>query len=157
MVSSAPRCGYCSISSCLACRAQLVGSALLVNCIANGQWEMLLCPTDKCMLQWMIVRSTANRAGIGKKGRHCLPRQCQLDGMPCEVESNIQDWLQERFKDLEKEAKIKPFAKAGLQQKEKVEPAVEAKMNCETWLRNCIACLAVQIEQFEVSWLSCCH
>lgn len=57
---------------------------------------------------------------------------------------------QERFKDLEKEAKIKPFAKAGLQQKEKVDPAVEAKLSCEAWLRSCIARLAEQIEQFEV-------
>ena len=59
-------------------------------------------------------------------------------------------YAQERFKDLEKEAKIKPFAKAGLQQKEKVDPALEAKLNCEAWLRSCIARLAEQVEQFEV-------
>ena len=29
-------------------------------------------------------------------------------------------------------------------------------MNCESWLRNCIACLAEQIEQFEVRQLPCC-
>lgn len=58
--------------------------------------------------------------------------------------------LQERFKDLEKEAKIKPFAKAGLQQKEKIDPAVEAKLSCEAWLGSCIARLAEQVEQFEV-------
>lgn len=57
---------------------------------------------------------------------------------------------QERFKDLEKEAKIKPFAKAGLQQKEKIDPAVEAKINCESWLKSCIARLAEQVEHFEV-------
>ena len=117
---------------------------------------MLLCPTGECMLQWMIMRCTAPRAGICMNGRHCLP-QLQLDGMPWENELKVQDWLQERFKDLEKEAKIKPFAKAGLQQKDKIDPAVEAKMNCETWLRNCIACLAEQIEQFEVRQLPYCH
>ena len=64
--------------------------------------------------------------------------------------TDLQCSLQERYKELEKEAKIKPFAKAGLEQKDKADPALEAKLTCEHWLGNSIATLAEQIEMFEV-------
>ena len=57
---------------------------------------------------------------------------------------------------MEKEAKIKPFAKAGLEQKEKLDPIIEAKHACEQWLSNCIATLAEQIEKFEVETFMIC-
>lgn len=58
--------------------------------------------------------------------------------------------MQERFKDLEKEAKIKPFAKAGLEQRDKLDPTLEAKHACEHWLSSSIGTLAAQVEKFEV-------
>ena len=43
-------------------------------------------------------------------------------------------WAQERFKECEKDAKLKPFAKAALSARhEKVDPAVAAKQDCQRW------------------------
>ena len=57
---------------------------------------------------------------------------------------------QERFKELEREMKIKPFAKAGLVAKEKIDADVLAKLECLRWLRGAVYRLAEQREQHEV-------
>jgi CCR4-NOT transcriptional regulation complex NOT5 subunit len=60
--------------------------------------------------------------------------------------------LQERFKECEKEAKMKPFAKAALAGKgpERVDPAVQAKLEAHRWLNRAVTTLAEQVEHFEV-------
>ncbi|KAK9832035.1 hypothetical protein WJX81_000297 [Elliptochloris bilobata] len=57
----------------------------------------------------------------------------------------------ERFKDLEKEIKLKPFAKAALSvhAREKVDPAALAKAEAQAWLRRAVATLAEQKERVE--------
>ncbi len=61
-------------------------------------------------------------------------------------------YAQERFKDLEREIKLKPFAKASLcsTSEKKVDPAVLAKVEAQTWLRRAVATLAEQKERIEV-------
>jgi CCR4-NOT transcriptional regulation complex NOT5 subunit len=58
---------------------------------------------------------------------------------------------QETFKDYEKEAKLKPFAKAALaaSRAERVDPAVQAKLDAQRWLRGAVLSLAEQVEHFE--------
>lgn len=61
-------------------------------------------------------------------------------------------WLQEHFKECEKEAKLKPFAKAALAAKnERIDPIVQAKEEAQRWLRESVSNLAEQVEGFEVS------
>ncbi len=66
---------------------------------------------------------------------------------------------QEHFKECEKEAKMKPFAKAALAAgyTEKLDPTLEAKSEAQRWLRNTVSALAEQVEQLEVRCLlKCC-
>lgn len=65
-------------------------------------------------------------------------------------------YAQERFKDLEREIKLKPFAKASLcsTSEKKVDPAVLAKVEAQTWLRRAVATLAEQKERIEVEPLA---
>src|SRR5690242_7155993 len=60
--------------------------------------------------------------------------------------------LQEHFKECEKEAKMKPFAKAALAAgyTEKLDPSLEAKAEAQRWLKNAVSGLAEQVERFEV-------
>lgn len=61
-------------------------------------------------------------------------------------------FLQEHFKECEKEAKLKPFAKAALAAKnERIDPVVVAKEEAQRWLRDSVSCLEEQVEGFEVS------
>ncbi len=65
---------------------------------------------------------------------------------------------QERFKELEKEIKMKPFAKAALAAcaRDKADPAAAAKADAQAWLRRAVATLAAQKERYEArSRLSC--
>ena len=63
---------------------------------------------------------------------------------------------QEHFKECEKEAKLKPFAKAALASKnERVDPILQAKEEAQRWLRDSVNCLAEQVEGFEVN--PCCR
>ena len=63
---------------------------------------------------------------------------------------------QEHFKECEKEAKLKPFAKAALAAKnERVDPVAHAKEEAQRWLRDSVNILAEQVEGFEVSLLRC--
>ena len=66
--------------------------------------------------------------------------------------------MQERFKELEKEIKLKPFAKAALSAhaREKVDPATLAKAEAQAWLRRAVAVLAEQKERIEVRGSACC-
>lgn len=66
--------------------------------------------------------------------------------------------VQERFKELEKEIKLKPFAKAALSAhaREKVDPATLAKAEAQAWLRRAVAVLAEQKERIEVRGSACC-
>ena len=66
--------------------------------------------------------------------------------------------VQERFKELEKEIKLKPFAKAALSAhaREKVDPAALAKAEAQAWLRRAVATLAEQKERIEVCGSTCC-
>jgi CCR4-NOT transcriptional regulation complex NOT5 subunit len=59
---------------------------------------------------------------------------------------------QEHFKECEKEAKMKPFAKAALAAgyTEKLDPTLEAKSEAQRWLKNAVSSLAEQVECFEV-------
>ncbi|CAL8465021.1 g4556 [Coccomyxa elongata] len=59
--------------------------------------------------------------------------------------------LQEHFKECEKEAKLKPFAKAALAAgyTEKVDPTLEAKAEAQRWLKTAVSGLAEQVEQLE--------
>jgi len=59
---------------------------------------------------------------------------------------------QEHFKECEKEAKMKPFAKAALAPgyTEKVDPTLEAKAEAQRWLKLIVSNLAEQVERFEV-------
>ena len=58
---------------------------------------------------------------------------------------------QEHFKECEKEAKLKPFAKAALAGKnERVDPVAQAKEEAQRWLRDSVNSLAEQVEGFEV-------
>ena len=59
------------------------------------------------------------------------------------------------FKECEKEAKLKPFAKAALEAAhERVDPAVLAKEAAQRWLRRAVQVLGEQVEHFEVR--ACC-
>ena len=59
--------------------------------------------------------------------------------------------MQEHFKECEKEAKLKPFAKAALASKnERIDPVLQAKEEAQRWLRDTVNCLAEQVEGFEV-------
>ena len=63
--------------------------------------------------------------------------------------------LQEHFKECEKEAKLKPFAKAALASKnERIDPILQAKEEAQRWLRDSVNCLSEQVEGFEVN--PCC-
>ena len=66
--------------------------------------------------------------------------------------------MQERFKELEKEIKLKPFAKAALSvhAREKVDPATLAKAEAQAWLRRAVAVLAEQKERIEARGSACC-
>ncbi|BDA50615.1 probable CCR4-NOT transcription complex subunit 3 at N-terminal half [Coccomyxa sp. Obi] len=57
----------------------------------------------------------------------------------------------EHFKECEKEAKLKPFAKAALAAgyTEKVDPSLEAKAEAQRWLKTAVSGLAEQVEQLE--------
>ncbi len=58
---------------------------------------------------------------------------------------------QEHFKECEKEAKLKPFAKAALAGKgERIDPVAQAKEEAQRWLRDSVNSLAEQVEGFEV-------
>ena len=60
--------------------------------------------------------------------------------------------LQEHFKECEKEAKLKPFAKAALAAKnERIDPVLAAKEEAQRWLRDSVSRLEEQVEGFEVS------
>ena len=60
--------------------------------------------------------------------------------------------VQEHFKECEKEAKLKPFAKAALAAKnERIDPVAQAKEEAQRWLRDSVNSLAEQVEGFEVS------
>ncbi len=62
--------------------------------------------------------------------------------MPC---------AQETFKECEREAKLKPFAKAALAAAhERIDPAVLAKEAAQRWLRRAVQALGEQVEHFEV-------
>ena len=65
---------------------------------------------------------------------------------------------QERFKELEREIKLKPFAKAALSvhAREKVDPAALAKAEAQAWLRRAVATLAEQKERIEVRGRASC-
>ena len=59
---------------------------------------------------------------------------------------------QETFKEFEKEAKLKPFAKAALaaHARERVDPIKQAKLDAQRWLRGAVLTLAEQAEHVEV-------
>lgn len=59
---------------------------------------------------------------------------------------------QETFKEYEKEAKLKPFAKAALaaNARERLDPLKQAKADAQRWLRSAVLALAEQTEHFEV-------
>ena len=59
--------------------------------------------------------------------------------------------LQEHFKECEKEAKLKPFAKAALASKpERVDFVPYAKEEAQRWLRDSVNPLTDQVKGFEV-------
>ena len=69
----------------------------------------------------------------------------------------MRSFLQEHFKECEKEAKLKPFAKAALAAKnERIDPVLAAKEEAQRWLRDSVSCLEEQVEGFEVSPDSSC-
>ncbi len=74
---------------------------------------------------------------VGTTNQNCLPTYLQP---------------QEHFKECEKEAKLKPFAKAALAAgyTEKVDPTLEAKAEAQRWLKTAVSGLAEQVEQLEV-------
>ena len=56
--------------------------------------------------------------------------------------------FQERFKDLERDNKMKAFSRAGLQ-RDDVDPAAQAKSKCGEWLSDVVTRLETQLEQLE--------